>query len=192
MNPVLNPNSDEFLSPEERVRMRRMLMFPEEFPPEFKNWLLDYMGVNGEIQRSQIRGLLQATPNYAQNTGSVNVTFTSTYVDASPVGPELTGLAKGLYLVTFGSNAQNQESGVVSWISLSVNGATSTTATALYWSNVFASANSISVPLTRAVLIELTEPSNSIKMQYARTAGGATGAIFTNRWIVAQRVAEGG
>lgn len=184
-----DPTQDfNFLTQDERQQMRRFLMFPEEFPKEFKDWILQYVGVNAELQQSQITGLLQAVPNYEQNANGLDVTFTTTFIDDSPPSPKIEGLARGRYLVYYGANVQNQEAGVTGHITISVNGATSTTATSPYASTVFTSSLNLYVPISRVILIDLTEPSNSLTMQYARTSGGATGVGFTRRWIIAQRV----
>lgn len=187
---VMNPESEQYLTPEERVSMKRMLMFPEEFPKEFTDWLVDYMGINAQLQRSQIQGLLQATPQYEQVAGVTDITFTSTFVNGSPSGPTIEGLSRARYLVYYGANALNQEAGVTSHLGISVNGASSTTATNPYATSVFTSSVNLSVPLMRVVLIDLTEPSNTLQMQFARTSGGATGASFSRRWMIAQRVAN--
>lgn len=46
-----------FLSQQERDQLKRYLSFPEEFPPEFGTWLLDYLGTAGAFQKYQVQGL---------------------------------------------------------------------------------------------------------------------------------------
>jgi len=50
-------SEDDFLSPDERTSVRRLLKFPEEFPRDFGAWMIDYMGTNGFFQKSQVQGL---------------------------------------------------------------------------------------------------------------------------------------
>ena len=48
---------DSFLSQEERAALQRMLGFPEDLPPAFQSWVIDFMSVNlSQISISQILG----------------------------------------------------------------------------------------------------------------------------------------
>jgi hypothetical protein len=48
---------EAYLSPDERKALQRSLSFPEDLPPKFKSWLIDFLAVNvPQIPISQIVG----------------------------------------------------------------------------------------------------------------------------------------
>lgn len=50
--------TEDYLTPEERKFLQRMLSFPEDLPPKFKAWLIDHEAVDGaQIPASRIVGL---------------------------------------------------------------------------------------------------------------------------------------
>lgn len=49
---------EDYLTPEERKFLQRILNYPEDLPPKFKAWLIDNEAVNGaQIPASRIVGL---------------------------------------------------------------------------------------------------------------------------------------
>lgn len=54
---VPDKGPEAFLGPEERKFLGRMLSYPEDIPPKFKEWMSDYLAVNiPQIPISQISG----------------------------------------------------------------------------------------------------------------------------------------
>lgn len=187
-NPVLNPNSDEFLSPEERVRMRRMLMFPEEFPPEFKNWLLDYVGINGILQRSQVQGLLNTVARTDVVPTTESTTNTS-YTNLATTGPEITGLAEGLYLILIGHHQTGAAVARTGRMSISINGAAADdNDSCSLTNNPGTGGSTVAASVSRALLKTVSGEgdNNSIRAVY-KSDGGAT-VFFKDRFITVLRV----
>src|SRR5678816_4181755 len=98
---------------------------PLEFPPEFKQWLADYVALQKlKFPISQVFGFaLQrvrtATEDAEQTTAS------TTYTDLSTVGPTLSNVANGFYLMVFGADCQaSAGSAQHIYMGLSINSAT--------------------------------------------------------------------
>ena len=172
---------EAYLDPDERKFWQRGLGFPEDFPPRFKSWLVDFIAVNiPQIPISQIVGFSQFTANQVQVVTS-ETTTSLTYTNLATDGPTISGLSKGTYLLLFGGIIENSV-GSHAFISVSVNGATPVEADA-------ASAEPISTTadfnLSRAVTKSLDAASNTVKLQYRVGAGTGT---FYNRWLVVLRI----
>jgi hypothetical protein len=175
----------DFLSPDEREKMRRFLSFPEEFPKEFKDWLIEYINVGATVQKYQVSGLANQTPHFAQVLTSEDCSFSTPYKDLATVGPSLDNLGKGTYLITYGAQCAHGESGSIPGLSVSINGGTASAVDGIY--GYMSSVNG-NMTHSRSLLKDLDLPSNTIKVQYNRTGSGSTVATFSNRWLIAIRV----
>jgi hypothetical protein len=176
-----NPDSQEYLTPEERLRMKRTLMFPEEFPKEFTDWLIDFLSVNGRFDKRQVSGISNfevypAIEITGEDTVSVGQT---TFTDLGTVGPSLTGLQNGLYLVQYGGLARAaQADGSYAIESISVNGADPP-------DGIWAGATFSSVNKTVNVVLDQGN-NNSIVCKYRRF-GGSSAVTWRQRWMYAIR-----
>jgi hypothetical protein len=192
-----------FLSPEERADVKRMLKFPEEYPRELGAWVTDYVGTNAFLQKSQVQGLpllftqvadavttLDATVQaledsqivvtYAEVLTEQTLTTGSSYADLGTVGPTLSGLVNGQYLILFGSFIRQSGTGD-HYVSISINGAGASDTD----SSLFIGGGGASV--TRAVVKTLSNGSNEIKMKYKQTFYTAD-ASFGFRWLYALKI----
>lgn len=178
---------EAYLSGEERKALQRSLSFPEDLPPRFKSWLIDFMAVNiPQIPVSQITGFkqIEQVEVSSATTGTVGTsqtTTSATYVDLATVGPQLTGLRNGQYLIFFGVAVLWNTGGVNAWMSISVNGATAVDADAC------TVATTVGMSPTRAVVKTLSSGNANTLLAKYRTDGGSTGN-YQHRWLIAQRI----
>lgn len=94
---VMNPESQQYLTPDERVQMKRMLMFPEEFPKEFTDWLVDYQRVNTDPVTQQLGS--SGFPRYlAADRTPVTVGSTTTETTLATITLPAKTVAQGGYL----------------------------------------------------------------------------------------------
>lgn len=189
----MNPQSDVFLSPEERARMRRMLMFPEEFPPEFKNWLLEYVGVNAELQQSQVRGLVTSLSPAFDIITTSETTLSTSYVDLSTVGPQITGLGDGIYLVLFGCQMTVTANIFGGAMAIETDDVAASDATGFSIQEGVGEGPNVEffdIPGMRALLLTLTHAgNNTLTAKYKYTAPtSSSNPYYSNRWLAAIRV----
>ena len=172
---------EAYLSPEERQFMQRLFSFPEDFPPKFRSWVEQHLAVNGSFTRGQVEGLTQFDPRAATPIAGLNESTTSTtYTNLTTVGPELTGIGKGDYLLLFGSQVVTANNGEVGLVSVSINGVAAADSDALI---VGSPGSTINASSMRVVAKELALASNSITMKYRSSLGNAV--FFQNRWLFA-------
>lgn len=176
---------DQYLTPEERASLQRILSDPAEFPREFGAWIVDYLGQNATLQPFQVEGLALTAPRTDVVLTQESRGWNASYGDLATVGPQLTELGSGTYLVIFSCEAQNQEAGVETHMSVSINGAAATDADGV---TLFTSSVSLNAPITRFLVLNLTLPKNSLKCQYKRIGTGATTALFKSRTLIAIKV----
>lgn len=152
-----------------------------EFLGQLRTWLEQNPPA---IPVTQILGFSQFTAqaDRVSNTASES-TVSTTYTDLATVGPRLTGLPDGKYLVVFGAGAQTSVAGIGAVMSISVNGATPVDADG-------ATVQSASIAGgTSAVLKTLSSGgNNTLSVQY-RIDGAATGGWLL-RWLIALRYAN--
>ena len=94
----------------QREDMQRLLSKPIEFPDEFKRWMADYVATNiPMIPYSHIFG---SHINLARSGTYIPTSETyagsPTWGNLATVGPEITLLANGLYLVGFGVTSRGR------------------------------------------------------------------------------------
>ena len=175
---------EEYLSPDERKFLGRYLSFPEDIPPRFKSWLIDFIAVNiPQIPISQVTGFKQVeqVEVFTAEVLTSQTTTSTSYTNLGTVGPEKTGLRAGQYLILFGSRQGTSSSGTASSMSVSINGAAASDNDQAWSATI-----SLDVSVSRAVVKNLALASNTITCKYRAVFGGTS--TFTNRWLVAQRI----
>lgn len=194
-----------FLTQDERDVVKRLLAFPEEFPPEFGTWLVDYLGTAGAYQQYQVQGLpllnsqVQTSLNQIdalvtqvaadQVTVSVDSVLTeetrttdsSFYAALGTAGPSLSGLTNGSYLVIISCVARSASSGYSALMSVSVNGGAASDSNAAIISNT---SNSSGFSMFTA---SLASGSNTLTALY-KSSNGVIDATFSNRRMAALRI----
>lgn len=172
---------EEYLTVDERSFLRRYLSHPEDLPPEFQSWLVDFIAVNiPQIPISQIVGFSQFTANQSQILASESTTSTS-FADLTTLGPQVSGLSAGQYLLLYGATGENS-AGSHAYISVSVNGAAAVDADAAVVEPI---STTMDFTLMRAVTKTVDEASNSFTLKYKVGAGTGT---FYNRWMIVLRI----
>lgn len=167
-----------FLSQEERQNVRRLLGFPEEFPPEFKEWLVDYLAVNIPlIPISQISGFSQYQAVVGTRVDGQGSTTSASYVDLDSGHPRIEGLGAGDYLIFHGCALKSSGSTITARQTVMYNDEPAVSDNA-----ILASSTGI-VSSSRVVTKTFTNNSNRIKCQYAQEGGGT--AYFELRWLIA-------
>lgn len=167
-----------FLSNEERQNVRRLLSFPEEFPPEFKEWLLDYLAVNiPQIPIGNIMGFSQYQAVVGTRVDGQGSTTSTSYVDLDGGNPIIEGLGAGDYLIFHGCAIESSGSTITARQTVKYNDET-----ALSDNAIMSDSTSI-VSSSRVVTKTFTNNNNQIKCQYA-VEGVGTG-YFQLRWLIA-------
>ena len=175
---------EAYLSADERKALQRSLSFPEDLPPRFKSWLIDFIAVNiPQIPVSQIVGFKQVeqVEVTTANVATSGTTTSGTYTDLASAGPEITGLRDGQYLIFFGCRYMWNSAAQVTYMSLSVNGSAASDADAC--TTVAAGASSVVSAVTKTLS---NGNANTLTAKY-RTDAGTTGS-YIERWLIAQRI----
>jgi hypothetical protein len=152
-----------------------LLSEPIHFPDKFKSWLLDYFAVNPpSIPFSHIFGSQLNLARSGDFVGTSQAGLSSTaYVDIATVGPQVTDVADGKYLVMYGAHCRDRTS-------LSVNGATPTDADSLY-------GKESTPPGARMKIVSVQNDNlNTFKLQYKGTRN------FSRRWLTIVRIGAPG
>jgi hypothetical protein len=180
---------EAYLSQEERQQLQRFLKFPEEFPREFGAWLEDYISTNAVLQRSQVQGLNQFSGAYiAPTINTSQFTTSATYVDLGTVGPQLTGLADGTWLVTYGANIFNNGGTPSAGVYMNVQANDTAIANDDNAIATNLNASSGSAFQTRTIVMELANSNNNtLTAKYRADSGGA--CVVSKRQMFAQRIA---
>lgn len=123
MSSLPSEPQDGPLDEQTRDFMRRLLANPIEFPDEFKRWVGDYFATN--VPLIPYGNLLGARVNIAKSGDYISTQegpATTAYGDLSTVGPSVTGLADGVYVVLWGAVTGGGEH--EGYMGISVNGDT--------------------------------------------------------------------
>lgn len=197
--------SEQFLTPDERDVVKRLLAFPEEFPPEFGTWLVDYLGTVGITQQYQVQGLpllnsqvQDALQQVNDQLVVVNAGYVATqetcssdsFVDLATVGPTVTGLADGVYLVLFGAAVVVPSGTNFGTMTVYANSDTpgETNAFVVGGDVASGSAGAFVISSSRAVSMSLSNnDNNTISTKYHK---GGSSAQFGNRWLTALRLSS--
>jgi len=181
---------DAYLSLQERAFLSRMLDHPEELPDKFKAWLLDYVAVNiPMIPISQIQGFTGFTAKSADPVLAIESTTATTYGDLATVGPTLTGIGDGEYIILFGCKANGGTTGggaiIFGRMALEING----TAAADNDSCQSDSDRGIAgMSIMRAVVKTLDNGGNNTITAKYRSTDSSVSCSFGNRWLTALKV----
>jgi hypothetical protein len=168
------------LTEEERGIVNKILGKPLFYPEAFKGWLADYVATNiPKLPISQVFGFKLEGAHVAPEIFAQQSTSSTVYTDLTTVGPELTQLSDGFYLVLFGAFCDTGSSSTTSSMSPSWNGSTAVDADRASGPGVG--------PQGRALVKELRNNHvNSIQIKYKRST--ATTGDWEKRWLVAMRV----
>jgi hypothetical protein len=171
------------MSPEDRELLKKLLANPLMFPDKFKSWLADYIGTN--VPKMPIRhvyGFQVETVRVAPTIVTAQACTSTSYGDLATVGPSLTGLANGLYLVVYGATANGA---IDSRQGVSINGAAVNTDEELTHSFFFGGGALATSFMTRMT----SDHNNSLVTKYRIDSAGSVN--FEKRWLVAfKAVAE--
>lgn len=156
-----------------------------ELSPQALGELRSYMETSGfQLPISQVVGFTQFTAQYENVSNSEAIT-SSTYSDIATVGPEITNLPSGSYLLIYGAYLEGQpSSNTVAYCSPSVNGSTPSDSQAAIQQALY------QVSVSAASLATLSNDTNSVKLQYRRSTSGPYNPTATYRWLVALRYAN--
>ncbi len=108
----------EEISDEVRAEIELLLSHPLHFPDEFKRWMGDFVATN--VPMIPFSHIFGSRVNIARSGNTIITAETApggTYGDMATVGPQITDIADGKYLLMYGARGRDRTS-------ISVNGAT--------------------------------------------------------------------
>jgi hypothetical protein len=146
-------------------------------PDVFVTWILDQIALRGvPVSISQISGFSGFTARYA-SVGTTQGTTSAAYTDLATVGPTLTGLANGNYVVFFGATTQTAGA-AQAWMSVQIN------STGAQDSDGTFAAVTTGTSISRAFVVPLTaDDNNTLTAKYH--SNGVSNSDFALRWIIA-------
>lgn len=160
--------------------VRSIFDFSAEALGELKTWLEQNPP---SLAITSILGFTQFTATHAE-VGTRETTTSATYADLATVGPTLTGVGPGTYVILYGAGSFNSAAANACWISVSLNGAAATDGDG---SRVDSLATTGEQSQVRGLVKTLSLASNSVTVKY-KTGGGT--ASFENRWLIAIKAAN--
>lgn len=180
------PTDQAELSEYELGLVQKLFSAPNRIPASFFSYLLSYIEqANLLIPISQVAGFSQFN---AQTTTVLTqeTTTSSSYVDLATVGPSLTGVPAGQYIVFFGAELTSTVNGDSAIASVSVNAAAPDENNFII---ATVTGTTFDISTMRAFATTLTSDSNSLKIKYKSFPGGNS-VKFAKRWITAFRYAN--
>lgn len=172
---------EEQLSQQERDTLRRLFSFPEEIPSVFPSWMIEYMKINGQLDKRQISGLASFSvyiADFIATQEAVPVGQTS-YGGIGTAGPSLTGLGDGLYIVLYGGTAIVGQEFI--YMGVGKNGGAVENQIELGSASADINASSMT-----AYPIALSNGgNNSLLCQYKRFGNNVSAVYWKNRWMLA-------
>src|SRR3990167_4981253 len=157
-------------------------------PKDTLGYLVDYLGLNQPtIPISQVIGFTGFNPQIAPMIATGESTVSTTYTDLATVGPLLTGLPDGEYLLLFGCQGQVNAS-FGAGMSVEVNGVAAVDA-----DNCQSATLNLNMSVMRALHKTLSSANNnSITAKYRAVSGNGTtdSASFALRTLIAIKYAE--
>jgi hypothetical protein len=148
---------------------------------DFLGYMVDYLALNQPlVPIGQVVGFSQHTAQAATYIATGEATTSATFTNLATVGPQLTDLPDGQYVVFFGASAvTGADSGRMS---IKFGTAEATDTDAIVWV-----ASGLTIPGARAAAVTLSENANTITARY-RSNGASVS--FSNRWLIAIRHAN--
>jgi hypothetical protein len=140
--------------------------------PLFLGDLSNYFLQNPFITNiNQIPGFQQTTPYVATTVAVEETRSVATYGDMNTVGPSLTALPDGMYMVSYSAAAKISSGTTRARINIGINGALpdDTVTSLAYTSNV---SGMVGISATSSVRIQGQTGGNTIKLMYAIGVGG--------------------
>lgn len=178
----------DVLTPDQRDQIDAFLGSPIKYPPEFKQWLTDYLAVN--IPPIPVSQLLGYKPTLAHNEivnpDEPQTSPERTWVDIDTYGPAVPDLSDGTYFCAWGAKTgRGNAGGATTRIGLSVNGADPAG-----FNYATFQANDPDAMVWKACLATARngKDNNEIRLKYWFDLGGGASAQFAHRWLTVIRV----
>lgn len=177
-------------SPAELEQIDRYLRDPR-LPPDFETWITEWVGGHLlSLPASSLLGAASFIYRVASQVDASETTASTTFVDLSTVGPELTQLANGRWLVFWGAKFENMSTDAHGYMGMSVNGSTPSDSQVAH--------NHEDVDGIQALMYArhfgiggapaLTADHNNTLTAKYKASGGT--ARFEDRWMVALRTGD--
>jgi hypothetical protein len=160
-----------------------------QIAPEVLESIAQYIEQRGlRTPISQVVGFQQFNAIPATSIAAAEGTSSATYVDLATVGPSLSTLGNGKYLLLFGARFSGGSTQARGRMSVSINGATALDANGLLGGGPDDVTNALPpTSLMLALPVTLSASPNSVVAKYRQDQGGANLAEFSQRWLVALR-----
>jgi hypothetical protein len=166
-----------------REEIAKYLQDPLGYEKEFKGWLPEWIGQAGiDIPIGQVIGYSQTIPQTAANIPTREDTSSATFADLATVGPTLTGLSDGTYVVYWGATCDNTP--VNAYMGVKVNSTEPADDDSIFWSIAAA----VATPGMRAIEKTLDGGGNNTLTARYRVSTGT--GFYRNRWMLAVRVSN--
>lgn len=149
-------------------------------PKDTIGYLVERIAIDGlQIPVSQLSGFTSfAAQSNVVGTGATETTTSTSYTNLATVGPTLTGLPDGLYVVLFGAGMKIS-SGTGAAMSVQVNAATAVDADGCV------TESTLLVPSSRGFLATLNNAGNNTLTAKYKTYIVTETASFIRRWMIA-------
>ena len=151
-------------------------------PKVFLTYMADYIATSGlSIPIGQVLGFSQFTVQQATPIITSETTTSATFDDLATVGPEITGLADGQYVILFGA-ALSASAGDNAIMGIKINATEATTADPTVQTN----ATTLTSGATAMVKTLSNNGNNTLTARYESTGTGT----FAVRWLIALKFAN--
>lgn len=169
------------LTDEERQQIKDYLSHPILFPPDFKNWISDYVGMMiPKISVQQIMGFELWQIKSATEIVTDESTSSTAYTSLATAGPEIPNLSPGFYVAIWGANVGGYPFAASKngYMGISINGDTPPSTREGY---------SDAGAFGSAALLDLTQGSGPFTLT-AKYKVQTTARNFRYRWLHALKV----
>ncbi len=170
------------LTPDDIRRLRQMILGdPTDFGSTFKDWVPNWVALYGlETPISQVAGFARFTPQVADTIITSETTASTSYADLATVGPSITGLSDGSYMVIYSHTSSNNTGGFTAFMSISVDGVAAS-------DDDMALATQVGSTAIQVTFVTLTGGNHSIVAKYRVNGGTGT---FGRRRLAAIKYAN--
>ncbi len=175
-----------------RDHLNTLLSDPTLLPDKFLNWLPNHLTLNPpDINIDQINGYQENSSSGAQTITVEETTTSASYTNLTTLGPTLTKLEDGLYVVSYGMSAKINNVNTRAKANIAINGfASDANSPQVYTSNA---GGMVGCSATATVRLEGGVAGNTLQLQYAVGVAGGTPAntgTFGQRYLNASRIAN--